>query len=344
MAVRPTYQNLPSGGADIVYTITANLTQEDFTTVSTTASEDGVPTAPDSWALGLPEDSAASIVGSGHTVTFTPDVSGIYPISATFGTQVVTRTVAIGVGAGGEWELNRLVDFQSLTAQNLLTGGDGNKTIDGDTWALAGSGGLTSYDTVQTAGVGLQVVVPNASAASELVVPLASLIDGYDWDNEYLFLIRAKLVSGFSAWKCVHTFHVLGTSNTGGGRCGMQWRDEGSGNRIGPSRGNGGTSHADQQAISIPADGIVGIRVRGSHFWVYSNTYTTDVIPVIDDLTHVGASAVGDSFLIAAQTIGGAYGGWTPGSEHFATQTYSTAAGAYTLRIPWMAVLKRRVV
>ncbi len=34
------------------------------------------------------------------------------------------------------------VDFTSLTAQNLLTGGNGNKTVDGKTWVLANSANL----------------------------------------------------------------------------------------------------------------------------------------------------------------------------------------------------------
>jgi hypothetical protein len=252
--------------------------------------------------------------------------------------------IVYGVGDGGEYELARLVDFQSLAAQNLLTGGDGNKSIDGDTWTLSTSAGLTSLDITQTAGIGLEWVLPNSSASAGLIVPLTSLITSYDWESEYIFLIRAKLVSGFNGYLAVMTWSVFGSSSLTSGRGGIQWREEGSGDRIGPHRGNGAATWRDMQAITIPADGIMAIRLRGAHLDVYGNSYSTDAIPVLDDLTHIGGSADGDSILGAVQTMGAAFPGWTPGAEHFGMQSYSGSAGAYQLRIPWIAVLKRRVV
>jgi hypothetical protein len=47
-------------------------------------------------------------------------------------------------GGGGSFTTAYSVDFTGLSAQNLLTGGDGNKTIDGKTWALINSANLTT--------------------------------------------------------------------------------------------------------------------------------------------------------------------------------------------------------
>lgn len=54
------------------------------------------------------------------------------------------------------WRTIYAVDFTAQGTQNLKTGGDGNKTIDGKTWALENSASATSIDL--TNGTGIVIV------------------------------------------------------------------------------------------------------------------------------------------------------------------------------------------
>ena len=74
------------------------------------------------------------------------------------------------------------VDFTALASQNLLTGGNGNKTIDGKTWVLANSAGLqTAYlQDGSHAGLYLKTAANTNNAntdlsAGVLYVPLSTL-------------------------------------------------------------------------------------------------------------------------------------------------------------------------
>jgi hypothetical protein len=73
----------------------------------------------------------------------------ILPIGTVTG-QVLTVDPLSVVGmswqtpAGWPWTLQYSVDFSLLTPQNLITGGDGTKTIDGKTWHLLNSANATT--------------------------------------------------------------------------------------------------------------------------------------------------------------------------------------------------------
>jgi len=167
------------GGSDVVYAITADLEQEDFTTVSTTASADGVATAPDSWALTVPLGSSSSITGSGDTVTFTPDAAGVYTISATTGTQVVARRVAIGLEyAPGQWAKVLVnLDLPTLGAaagQDFLAGGAGDYTVGGVTLYCEDSG----YDAFALGASGIRFYRNGAGADASVTVGVS---DDLDW-------------------------------------------------------------------------------------------------------------------------------------------------------------------
>lgn len=69
-------------------------------------------------------------------------------------------------------------DFTAESNQNLLTGGDANKTIGSYTWALVGSANVTSLDVVN--GTGIVMVGKTATAANcTLTGSFASLCSAY---------------------------------------------------------------------------------------------------------------------------------------------------------------------
>jgi len=64
-------------------------------------------------------------------------------------------------GAGGGWTTLYDVDFTSLANQDLTSGGDGNKTIDGKTWRADNTGNASIMDLLN--GTGLRIQLGSAS-------------------------------------------------------------------------------------------------------------------------------------------------------------------------------------
>jgi hypothetical protein len=60
-------------------------------------------------------------------------------------------------GAGGGWTTLYDVDFTSLGTQDLTSGGDGNKTIDGKTWRADNTGSAAIMDILNGTGLRIQL-------------------------------------------------------------------------------------------------------------------------------------------------------------------------------------------
>ena len=169
MAVRPTYPNLPAGGADTVWTITASSQQDTLAVVSTTLQADGADTAPDSWALTKPSASSSSVSGSGHTVTYTPDVPGRYILEATIGSEIVARTVQVG-------------DDDLYILQDLSTGSEfGQAALKGAAWSVGTSNtpcvAQNQHGAVDAGrdGVGQVVAVTRPAGAQRISVKVTGI-------------------------------------------------------------------------------------------------------------------------------------------------------------------------
>lgn len=112
--VNPVPYPIAATSSSISWTITADSQQLTLAQISVTLSADGTPTAPDSWSLSKPALSSASIVGSGHTVTATPDEPGTYVLRATVDGAEVAKSV-VRVGDDDGWIY---VDFTAATIVN----------------------------------------------------------------------------------------------------------------------------------------------------------------------------------------------------------------------------------
>lgn len=98
------------------HSLGSNVTLGDGDISLADVSTNDVSTSRHGWCPKLPNDATKYLDGT-----------GIFSVPA-------------GGGGGSTWTTAYTVDFSTLTAQNLLTGGDGAKTIDGKTWYLTNSG------------------------------------------------------------------------------------------------------------------------------------------------------------------------------------------------------------
>ncbi len=171
-------------GGDTIHTITADLAQDDFTVVSTTFSVDGTGTNPDSVALIKPSGSSASLAAGGSGVyTFTPDEPGVYVVQGTYGTEVVARTVRIGVEiAPGVWaEVLEDLDLPTIGAGgtiSLTASGDADYTVGTATLHCSidlGSG--VAPDTFEVNANGLEIAKSGANTAPRIAL---GITDDYD--------------------------------------------------------------------------------------------------------------------------------------------------------------------
>jgi hypothetical protein len=112
-----------------------------------------------------------------------------------------TTQVTSGGGVGGGWQVGYQVDFTSLATQNLITGGDGAKTIDGKTWDARGTAGATTFGI--TAGTGL-VIQANANQPSLTAKfkDLAATLSGYVHDEIEVWarIINANTPATAGSW------------------------------------------------------------------------------------------------------------------------------------------------
>jgi hypothetical protein len=181
-----------AGGSDVIWTMSANLEQDDYTTVSTTLQADGADTAPDSWALAKPTGSASVVVGAGHTVTFVPDSPGVYTLAANVGTEVVVRVVKIGIEIeGGAWA-EVLVDMDLPTIGGLGTvvlddSGDADYTVGGITLHCSTQ---TAADTFECNPNGIEVTKTGSQGKVRITL---GITDDFDVDPEDIvyFIVEA---------------------------------------------------------------------------------------------------------------------------------------------------------
>jgi hypothetical protein len=98
-----------------------------------------------------------------------------------------------------EWQSAYSVDFTALASQNLRTGGNGSKTIDGRVWTWANDTNAATADVTNGSGI---VLVANANSsdyngatrtAPILTIPLSSLFSNYSVEN-HIVRVRARLI------------------------------------------------------------------------------------------------------------------------------------------------------
>lgn len=109
--------------------------------------------------------------------------------------------------SGPLWRQVYSVDFTALTGQNIKTGGDGNKTIDGLTWLWGNNANLTSCDIVP--GTGLVMVASaantgyyegaNVRTAPNLTIPVSTLYSLYDITVNVVRVLARMLLTNADA-------------------------------------------------------------------------------------------------------------------------------------------------
>lgn len=106
--------------------------------------------------------------------------------------------------SGPLWRKGYEVDFTALAGQNIRTGGDGNKTIDGLVWLWGNNANLTSCDIVP--GVGIVMVASpantgyyegaNVRTAPNLTLPVSTVLPLFDVTvNVLRVLVRMTLTN-----------------------------------------------------------------------------------------------------------------------------------------------------
>jgi plastocyanin len=298
---------LGSTGADIVYAISAALAQAGFTTVSTTATADGVATAPDSWALTGPSGSAAVVVGAGDTVTFTPDRAGVYTISATTGTQVVTRRVEIGVQLeAGCWaEVAFDLDLPTIgaTSPQDLSGG-GAFTIGGVDVTSTVSGTLTTF---AVNGNGVEVTDDTGSGNTQATLAISkSEISAAPGDIVTMIVEMGVQASGDDADRIVMRWTTVSSGQSGAQH--NLWIDRNTSNDW---------QHGISQTTGVPNNGQIATAAPGTLRLVQStdgarcdhwadNAGGTVTVP--SDVTYLGSTA---SSPISGISLGARHDSWT---------------------------------
>jgi hypothetical protein len=109
-------------------------------------------------------------------------------------------TIVSAAAGTSSWTTAYSVDFTTLGSQNLITGGDGTKTIDSKSWTLTNSANLASANVTNGTGI---VLVCNANngnygsgsvrTAGLLTIPFSSLITNYSIEN-HIVRIRARII------------------------------------------------------------------------------------------------------------------------------------------------------
>lgn len=100
------------------------------------------------------------------------------------------------------WKNAYKVDFTSLTTQNLRTGGNGTKTIDGKNWTWANDANVNTADV--TNGTGIVIGASNANVNYNgatrncpiLSVPISTLFPNFDIFNHTLRIQARLLLAG----------------------------------------------------------------------------------------------------------------------------------------------------
>lgn len=110
--------------------------------------------------------------------------------------------------SGPLWRKAYEVDFTALAGQNIKTGGDGNKTIDGLTWLWGNNANLTSCDIVPGTGIVMVASTANTGyyeganvrSAPNLTIPVASVATQFDITvNVLRVLVRMTLTNADTA-------------------------------------------------------------------------------------------------------------------------------------------------
>jgi len=125
----------------------------------------------------------------------------------------VPSYVAAAAGGGG-WTVAYSLDFTAQPTQNLITGGDGAKTIAGVTWYVSGTAGSTTFGI--TNGTGL--VMLRNSADPAIYVPIANLVSSYaafHTDVEVWARIIPANITTSASWAASGFIKLSGTANDG---------------------------------------------------------------------------------------------------------------------------------
>lgn len=240
---------------------------------------------------------AVASIASGVSVTIT---NLGYTGNALPGATISSGATISAAGQQGAtgWTVGYNVNFASLTTQNLISGGDGPKTLsDGSIWTATGTGNTSTFGI--TNGTGL-VITKNSTS------------DVFSYFNAYL----TNLVSGINPYEqdveiwCRATTSGLTTANSGS-QFAFEMRDNSSTNPasgayanqrmaisilstssstptkevfVVQNNGSGGSVNAIN--VDSPTHDVFMARARGPALWdAYTGTFGS-AFPAEDTLSH----------------------------------------------------------
>lgn len=141
--------------------------------------------------LAVDRITKATLTAAGDLITAT---AASTPSRVAIGSSGQVLTVSGGAPAwvtptSGGWATGYEIDFTAQSTQNLITGGDGAKTIDGKTWGAAGTATATTCGI--TAGTGLVLQCPAAGTQVAVYAALSDLVSAWGPGTDVEVWIRA---------------------------------------------------------------------------------------------------------------------------------------------------------
>lgn len=146
------------------------------------------PTGPTGPAGAVSATGGTGATGSTGPTGATGSTGPTGATGSTGPTGATGSTGATGATGAGGWEAVSDIDITAYTTQNLATGGDGTKAIDGVNWTLTGVANATTAAVTNGVGITLLYSTLANNQAVSLKVKLSDLIAGFGaegWNHEY---------------------------------------------------------------------------------------------------------------------------------------------------------------
>jgi len=223
----------------------------------------------------------------------------------------IQNGAATSAAAAAGWAEKYSVDFSSLDSQDITSGGDGAKTIDGKTWQAVNATNATNWDLDGSTGLVFDVAngtydygVSNRTSP-HLYALLTSLWSDYNVANH---LVRIWCQFSFTPVNAWDSFMCIleRQGGTGGDlMCGGLFRhDSGSNDQFGIYHGSAGGANGFTQSAIHTTDDVMLIEQTERGMIFRTGTYSGGW-PAIETMNlhgHVQFDASGDLLLGFEQT------------------------------------------
>ena len=223
--------------------------------------------------------------------------------------QDIHNGAAAGAAAETGWAQKYTVDLSTLAVQDLTTGGDGTKTIDGKSWELVNSSNLTALDL--DGSTGLVWDVANGTydygtrTAPHLYALVSSLWSDYNAANHKLRIWAHFAFTPSVNWDSFMTMLERLAGAGGELMAGATFRHDGGGNdQWGIYHGSAGGADGFTGSSSHTTDDVVCIEQTDRGVIIRTGTYSSGW-PDIEDMNlhgHVTFDKDGDLLLGFEQT------------------------------------------